>query len=448
MSTWLDNNRLELKTTLLYFVTASLWILISDRILVFINVDNIDSVTFQSTKGILFVSVTSLGLFALMAGNRREHIQRAERLARSERMQQLLFEKNPQPMWIYDQNSLRFLAVNEAAVRAYGYTPDEFASMTIADIRPIEDVPRLIENLESERPILQDSGEWQHQRKDSTRIDVHIISHLIFYENQEAVLVAANDITEKKQLEDRLRQQKALRDQLEREIEIRDFRREFMSMMSHQFRTPLSVIMTSVGLMARQCTDWKDQNRFNGYQDRIERQVQHLVAMLDEIMDAMETETLKLDFNPQLVDIQTYMQQFIKENYDERRVHLHIAGPPAKVQLDPRLFNHAVDNLISNALKYSAPDSPVTVQVDQHGDDILLHVQDEGIGIPEENIPKLFDAFYRGDNVDERQGNGLGLSIAAQTVELHSGEIDVESELGVGTTFTVRLPVVAALSSG
>ena len=159
MSTWLDKNRLELKTTLLYFVIASLWILISDRILVFINVDNIDSVTFQSTKGILFVSVTSLGLFALMAGNRREHIQRAERLARSERMQQLLFEKNPQPMWIYDQNSLRFLAVNEATVRAYGYTPDEFASMTIADIRPIEDVPRLIENLESERPILQDSGE-------------------------------------------------------------------------------------------------------------------------------------------------------------------------------------------------------------------------------------------------------------------------------------------------
>lgn len=444
MSIWLNNNKLELQTAALYFVTATLWILLSDQIAHLINVDG---VLFQSTKGILFVSVTAFGLFTLMSANRREHLQHAEQLARSENMQQLLFQNNPQPMWIYDQSSLQFLQVNEAAINAYGYTASEFAAMTIADIRPAEDVPKLLDDVKQDRPILQDSGEWRHKHKDGRIMHVHIISHHICFNNQEAVLVAANDITEKKQLERRLQQQKALRNRLEREIDVRDFRREFMSMMSHQFRTPLSVIMTSTDLMARHCTDWRDKTRFNEYKNRVQRQVANLVDMLNEIMEAMETETLKLDFKPQPVDIQSYMQTFIADSYDSKRLHLRLNGPPAQTQVDPKLFNHAIDNLISNALKYSPADSIVTVEVNQHDDEVWMRVQDNGIGIPAENIPKLFEPFYRGDNVEQRQGNGLGLSIAAQTVELHGGKIDVESRLGEGTTFTIRLPIQSALST-
>jgi PAS domain S-box-containing protein len=122
---------------------------------------------------------------------------------------QLLFEHNPQPMWVYDAASLRFLAVNHAAVATYGYSHDEFLHMTIADIRPPEDVPALLANLSEPRPALQHSGEWRHRCKDGRLIDVEVTSHTITFAGRPAVLVVAHDITARKRLEAALRESEA-----------------------------------------------------------------------------------------------------------------------------------------------------------------------------------------------------------------------------------------------
>ncbi|GIV82907.1 MAG: hypothetical protein KatS3mg051_2261 [Anaerolineae bacterium] len=122
---------------------------------------------------------------------------------------QLLFANNPLPMWVYDLQTLRFLEVNEAATVYYGYTRDEFLSMTIADIRPPEDVPRLLDDVAHERPALQFSGQWRHRRKDGTVFDVEIVSHTLEYAGRAAALVVAQDVTARRRAEAALRQREA-----------------------------------------------------------------------------------------------------------------------------------------------------------------------------------------------------------------------------------------------
>ncbi len=122
---------------------------------------------------------------------------------------QLLFEHNPQPMWVYDLATLRFLAVNHAAVARYGYSREEFLRMAITDIRPPEDVPALLANVAEPRPALQHSGEWRHRCKDGRIIDVEITSHTITFSGRPAVLVVAHDITARKRLEAALRASEA-----------------------------------------------------------------------------------------------------------------------------------------------------------------------------------------------------------------------------------------------
>lgn len=124
-----------------------------------------------------------------------------EVLEKSEEQYKLLFESNPIPMWVFDRSTLRFLAVNRAAIDQYGYTSQEFLEATIADIRPAEDVPALLAYVEKRECGLQKSGVWKHRRKNGSLIDVEIIMHSIEYRGVEAMLVAANDITERKQAE-------------------------------------------------------------------------------------------------------------------------------------------------------------------------------------------------------------------------------------------------------
>jgi PAS domain S-box-containing protein len=134
----------------------------------------------------------------------RKHSE--EKIRLSEQQYRYLFENNPHPMWAYDLKTLQFLAVNDSAVEKYGYSRDEFLKMTIADIRPQEDVARLAENLSRPRTTIQHSGEWRHQLKDGRIIDVEIDSHTLNFSEREAVLVVAQDITERKQTEEQIRQ--------------------------------------------------------------------------------------------------------------------------------------------------------------------------------------------------------------------------------------------------
>ncbi|MBC6937470.1 MAG: PAS domain S-box protein [Chloroflexi bacterium] len=187
--------RLELRLSLLYFALATLWIILSDALLAAVAVPEIVSAG-QTYKGALFVFVTSLLLFALLS-REMGHRRKADRAAREGEMKfSYLFLNNPLPMWIYDLETLAFLDVNQAAIGQYGYSRAEFLNLKITDIRPPEDVPRLMENLAEARPALQRSGLWRHRLKNGQIIYVDIVSYEVRFDGRKAALVVAHNVTE------------------------------------------------------------------------------------------------------------------------------------------------------------------------------------------------------------------------------------------------------------
>lgn len=212
-------NRSAVKILAIYIIIGGLWILFSDLLLESIVKDPDLQYKLQTPKGLFFVLVTGILLFVLI--NRDIKIarnlydkeflsrQKAEesnrKLTESEKRYKDLFTSNPNPMWVYDLETLQFLDVNEAATSNYGYTKEEFLSLTIKDIRPTDDIPKLMENIRSAKYGLEYSTGWKHIKKDGSIIDVEIRSNAIMYQDRKAKLVSAIDVTWRKKAEDELR---------------------------------------------------------------------------------------------------------------------------------------------------------------------------------------------------------------------------------------------------
>lgn len=190
---------LSLRVVLIYAVFGSAWIVFSDLVLEQFHLPSFFQLSML--KGLFFIVITSLLLYALLRRDMRQLLRAQSRLHESETRYRLLFDSNPLPMWVFDANTLRFLAVNPAAVQTYGYSRDEFLSMTLRDIRSKKEAAVLNHYLKTtDRNELHHSGIWNHQKKDGTPMQVEIISESLEFEGKQARLVLANDVTEKQQI--------------------------------------------------------------------------------------------------------------------------------------------------------------------------------------------------------------------------------------------------------
>jgi diguanylate cyclase (GGDEF)-like protein/PAS domain S-box-containing protein len=200
-----------LRISLVYAVVALIWIAVSDWSLLLFAGTTLAAALLQTFKGWLFVGVTAVLLFVLirrslqaMAAAVQALSEKEQSLRQSEERYRFLFEKNPHPMWIYDLETLRFLAVNDAAVEHYGYSRAEFLTLTIKDIRPVGDVPALLGHLRQKGDGVARAGVWSHQKKDGSHISVEIITHVLDFEGRPAKLVLAHDITKELRVEESL----------------------------------------------------------------------------------------------------------------------------------------------------------------------------------------------------------------------------------------------------
>lgn len=201
--------RSDLRVALVYTLFGAIWILFSDRLLNQLVSEHAQYAIIQTYKGWGFVLASALLILALL---RRDSLRREEvekELRQRDTSYQYLFGNNPNPMWVYDRESLAFLAVNDAAIAKYGYSRAEFLKMTIADIRPVEELPRLSQYARESRPTLQYSEGWRHILKDGTEIEAVLTSHTIRFEGREAALVSVRDVTEKRRAERALRESQA-----------------------------------------------------------------------------------------------------------------------------------------------------------------------------------------------------------------------------------------------
>jgi signal transduction histidine kinase len=190
-------------------------------------------------------------------------------------------------------------------------------------------------------------------------------------------------------------------------------------------------------------TVWTKQ-RWLKHLNRAEASVRQLLHMLDDMLIVSQMETGKLDFKPEQLNIKEFLQRIVEEFqiiHGETHSLVFESEFSDIVMADPRLLHQIAAKLISNAIKYSPQGSEVRIFLERDNGQVVMTVGDQGIGIPEADQPRLFTAFQRASNVDGVSGTGLGLAIVKQALDLHSGSIELESKVGVGTTITVKIPV-------
>ncbi len=234
-----------------------------------------------------------------------------------------------------------------------------------------------------------------------------------------------------------------LRLALKKEKELSQLRSEFMSLISHEFRTPLTTILSSDQLLQRYGNKLSDEKQQNHHQ-RIQHAVGYMTQLLEEVLLIGSAEAGKLKFEPTLIDVVAFCGELIETlqlNTTQHKLLFVSDSKELYAQMDQKLLGHIFTNLLSNAIKFSPNGSVIQLDLVSSSEIVVFRIQDNGIGIPDKDLPLLFESFSRASNVGCIQGTGLGLTIVKKSVDLHGGQIAVESEVGVGTTFTVTLPL-------
>jgi signal transduction histidine kinase len=230
---------------------------------------------------------------------------------------------------------------------------------------------------------------------------------------------------------------------LERERELNELKSRFISIASHEFRNPLNTILGFMQFLEKQPNLPKEkQAEFFG---RIKNSVNRTLTLLDDILLISKAEADKLAFNPVAIAIEPFCRNLTEEikysTNTPRNIELIFEGEAVEASFDETLLRQILTNLLSNALKYSPSDRAVRFKIQSQPEAVIFQVQDEGIGISTQDQEQLFNSFYRASNVGSTPGTGLGLAIVKQAVERHGGTIAIASEINVGTTFTVTLPI-------
>jgi len=228
----------------------------------------------------------------------------------------------------------------------------------------------------------------------------------------------------------------------EKERQLGELKTRFVAMTSHEFRTPLSVIVSSSELLENYGERWPAERR-RDHLERIRFAAGSMDRMLDDILLIGRAEAGVLRASPAQLNLEEFCRHLVESlEHSSARSHsirYRFSGDP-NVTLDERLLSEVVGNLLSNALKYSPAGSRVDFDVVASDEQCRFTVEDQGIGIPEEDTARLFESFFRASNADQIKGSGLGLAVVKKAVEVQNGTVEVESRLGQGTKFVVLVP--------
>jgi PAS domain S-box-containing protein len=369
-----------------------------------------------------------------------ERKQNEAKIKESEEKYRLLFENNPQPMWIYDLETLEFLEVNYAAVKHYGYTREEFLKMTLKDIRPKEDISALLLDVANTSSILNNAGEWRHLKKNGEIIDVEITSHFVHFNNREARHVLIKDITKQKEL---IRDIILAKDKAEESDKLKT---AFLKNISHEIRTPMNGILGFSELLLNPdlTSDQKET-----YINVVIHSGHRMLNTVNDLIEISKIETGIVSINTKEVDIYKSIKELIlifSLEASKKGLNLVFENEGIKdnviITTDQNMLDSILTYLIKNAIKYTL-EGEITIDYDIKGNEVQFRIKDTGIGIPADRQHAIFDRFVQSDIADKfaRQGSGLGLSISKAYVEMLGGQISVESKEGEGSCFYFTLPL-------
>ncbi|MEH2025626.1 PAS domain-containing sensor histidine kinase [Nostoc sp.] len=290
--------------------------------------------------------------------------------------------------------------------------------------------------------------EWEVNLRPRDKTAIIAAVKVVAIRNQYSELVSLRwllrDISESKRTQAKLQwAEEAMRQALAKERQFSELKSRLLTITSHEFRTPLTTIHSSAELLEYYRHLWSEE-RQQTHLRRIQTSVMHITQLLNDVLFVSQDETAKLKFNPTPIDLVEFCGDLVEELQQSDRSQHAIAFSSEclciRANLDAKLLRQILSNLFSNCLKYSPIGSTVKFSVTTANDQAIFQTQDSGIGIPASDMEHIFEPFHRATNTANIPGMGLGMSIVKQAVDLHGGEITVESAIGVGTTFTVILP--------
>jgi PAS domain S-box-containing protein len=311
----------------------------------------------------------------------------------------------------------------EVSLSSYKQNNDQYVIAFIIDITHRKEI---------ERSFLQ-----QQQQLERVSADIRKLNTELEAKVEERTLIL-------KEALQRLEQsQQELSEALDKERQLNEIKSRFVSMASHEFRTPLSAVLSSASLIAKYTTSEQQQNR-DKHINRIKDSVKHLNDLLEDFLSLGKLDEGKVGASFSAFDLPDTIQDTIDEMRglikEGQSINFEHEGE-AWVNSDKKLVKNILINLISNAVKFSDPNGCITVKSKQVGNKAVVAISDKGIGISEEDQKHLFSSFFRGHNAINIQGTGLGLHIVKRYLDLIGGNISLNSKLGEGTTFTVEFPV-------
>jgi PAS domain S-box-containing protein len=376
----------------------------------------------------------------------RPALRRArEQLVSSEERSALLFSRNPMPVLAYDRSSLQIVAVSDAMIAKYGYSREELYSMTIKDLRPPEDAPRIEPAVflteVSALPI-------RHQLKDGAIIDVEVTSNNVDLDGRECRIALYSDVTERNKAAAELA---VARDEA---VEASNMKSAFLANVSHEIRTPMNGVIGMNELLLD--TTLSDEQR--EYALQVSRSGEQMLLLINDILDISKLEAGSFELDVVDFDLHTTIEETcslvgVQAIAKGLRFAVRIAPEvPRRMRGDGRRLRQVLLNLVSNAVKFTK-EGEVSVAVratpkSDGGATIRVEVADSGIGIDPASLERMFEPFTQADASTTRNygGTGLGLSIARELVTLMGGTITAESESGRGSKFAFELGFAPALA--
>ncbi len=355
----------------------------------------------------------------------------------------LLFDANPQPMWIFDVETLEFLAVNDAAVRHYGYSRDEFLRMTIMDVRPAEEPAGPPIGHQTSRP---EAAFTRHERKDGTVIDMELVSHELELDGRRARLVLATDISE------RTRTRAALHHSQEqlRQAQRLDAVGRLAAGIAHDFNNILTTIRGFGDILYREL-DEGDPRRADA--EQIRKAADRGVLLTGQLLAFGQRQVPRaqvLDLNEAIHSMEPLIRRLLGADI---RVDLRLLHRPALLRMDPGHLDQLLVNIILNARDAMPKGGTLTLETGERrlaesarnrrirpGTYVMLAIQDTGDGLEAETVEHAFEPFHSTDPREQRAG--LGLSMVYGIVRQNGGVMKVSSEPGQGSTVKVYLPMV------
>jgi len=408
-----------------------------------------------------------------------------------------LFEYSGDAILIYSAAKNTFVDSNEMATLLLGYAKEDIRLLSIVDLFPKDQKTRIESKVTHLKSVLQTNFDTQIETNTGKSKYVSFLSKRLPYGAGEYFQISLRDITKSKKISNNLVKKNAelkiaqnqlsqlnnnledtvnartkelkanekklqdsltkeqlrrialinseikLKKSLSREKELGDLKTSFVSIASHQFRTPLAAIQSNSELLQILSNNLEEETRkrFDKVTRRIIGEIAKMTELMDDVLILGKLTSRNVDYNPQKLNLVAFCEKLAKEfndiQHDGRSVNIAINGIPYAVHIDPKLLTHSLSNLLSNAFKYSKGRLNPELIISFKSKEFILLVKDSGLGIPKDELPKLFQPFFRANNVIEIKGTGLGLSIAKEYTEINKGTLRVNSTEGIGSEFVM-----------